>query len=329
MNEVGGGQWCANCNVGNLIDATFCSYCGAALGRPDLPPSGLPVPAPPPSGWAGAQMPAVQTGYAQPHAYQAQLQPYPAAPLPYAPQPSPYAAGPFPVPGQAGYQYAVVPTVPPQGMPAYAPQAMPPYGSQPMPAYAPQPYAPQPYGEQPAGAHYGGMPPGISINVSPVINVQAPVAPPAAPSPIVVLNNARPGPGLVVRALWFLFVGLWLGALATAVGWALCVGVVTLPIGLLILNRLPAIMTLRPASTTTQVAIVNGVTMIQTGVPSAQQPFLLRAVYFVLVGWWLSALWLALAWVLVALALVTFGLTLAPAFLMFDRTPQVLTLRNN
>ena len=316
VNEVGGGQWCANCNVGNLIDAAFCSYCGAALGRPDPPPASFTAPVPR-AGWPGGQVPTVQAGFAQSQPCQA--------------PPSPYTSGPAPLPRQMGYQYTAMPAVSPQGLPANALHGLSPYAPQPAPLYPPQPYGEQAVGGYYGGTPYAGMPPGVSINVSPVINVQAPVAQPVAPapSPIVVLNNARPGPGLVVRALWFLFVGLWLGALATAIGWALCVGVVTLPIGLLILNRLPAIMTLRPASTSTQVAIINGVTMIQTGVPSAQQPFLLRAVYFVLVGWWLSALWLALAWVLVALAFVTLGLTLAPAFLMFERTPQVLTLRNN
>jgi hypothetical protein len=122
---------------------------------------------------------------------------------------------------------------------------------------------------------------------------------------------------------------MWLGLFATVIGWVLCVLVLTLPVGLLILNRLPQIMTLRPPSRSTQVTYANGVTMITTNVGSRQLPFLLRAVYFVFIGWWLTALWLVLAWVFVAFTPVTLGMSLVPAFMMFNRVPQVLTLREN
>jgi hypothetical protein len=50
---------------------------------------------------------------------------------------------------------------------------------------------------------------------------------------------------------------------------------------------------------------------------------LLRAVYFLLIGWWFSAVWLLLAWVL---TLVTGGLALPLSFWMFDRVPALTTL---
>ena len=168
----------------------------------------------------------------------------------------------------------------------------------------------------------------LSINVSPVINMQAPVTMPMPPQPIVVVNDAA-APSLVVRALWFLFFGLWLGLIATVVGWALCVGVVTLPIGLLILNRLPAIMTLQPPTRGTQVVHAYGVTTIHTNVGPVQRPFYIRALYFAFIGWWLSAIWLVLAWIFVAFSVVTLGMSLVPAFMMFNRVPYVLTLREN
>ena len=52
-----------------------------------------------------------------------------------------------------------------------------------------------------------------------------------------------------------------------------------------------------------------------------------RALYFLLVGWWADGLWLTLAWLMVAIWPVTLGVSLAPAFLMFDRLPAVMTLR--
>ena len=52
-------------------------------------------------------------------------------------------------------------------------------------------------------------------------------------------------------------------------------------------------------------------------------PFLLRTFYFILIGWWLSALWLAAAWLLTG---ITLGLGLPLAFWMFDQTPAITTL---
>lgn len=56
-----------------------------------------------------------------------------------------------------------------------------------------------------------------------------------------------------------------------------------------------------------------------------QQPeraFLVRALYFVLVGWWLTFVWINVAWALNAtLVLLPLGLW------MLNRVPQVLTLK--
>jgi uncharacterized membrane protein YccF (DUF307 family) len=49
----------------------------------------------------------------------------------------------------------------------------------------------------------------------------------------------------LVRCVYFLFVGWWACMLTMAVAWFLSVLVVTLPVALMLLNRLPAITTLR------------------------------------------------------------------------------------
>ena len=56
------------------------------------------------------------------------------------------------------------------------------------------------------------------------------------------------GPGLLVRALWFLFIGWWLSALAIGLAYILCVTIIGLPIAFMIFNQLPLILTLRPRS---------------------------------------------------------------------------------
>jgi hypothetical protein len=144
-----------------------------------------------------------------------------------------------------------------------------------------------------------------------------------APAPSVLVLQTSRGPNILVRVLWFLFLGLWLGWIATCVGYVLCLTVIGLPLGLAVLNRLPQIMTLRAPSTALQVSSRGGVTVL--GLGTRQRPFLVRAVYFLLIGWWLSFFWLALAWLLAIFWI--FGITAAAAFLMFDRLPAVMTLR--
>ena len=145
---------------------------------------------------------------------------------------------------------------------------------------------------------------------------------------IVVIAGNR-GPNVLVRLLWFVFVGWWVGMIATGIGYVLCLTVVGLPPGLLLLNRLPGIMTLRPPSATTQVSMVGGNLSINTGVRARQLPLLIRAIYFVCIGSWLTFLCLTLAWSLMAIWPITLGLSIVPAILLFDRVPLVLTLRMN
>ena len=155
----------------------------------------------------------------------------------------------------------------------------------------------------------------------PQINVN--VVTQAAPAmPVVVLANQASGPGCLVRGLYFVFVGLWLGALWTGFAWFLLVSVLGLPLGIMMLNRLPQVMTLKPQRTQMNVTVQNGVVVV--GQSAAQQlNFFVRALYFVFVGWWFSGLWLGTAWGLMG---ATFGLALPLSFWMFDRTPAIVTL---
>jgi uncharacterized membrane protein YccF (DUF307 family) len=117
-------------------------------------------------------------------------------------------------------------------------------------------------------------------------------------------------------------VGWWLGQLAVLCAWFLNLLIVTLPLGMYILNRLPQIFTLRPSSTQWQVQQVTEDVTVVTAVEVPQRDFWLRAVYFVLVGWWFSLIWLELAW-LAGLTLVLLPLS----FWMFSASAAVTTLR--
>ena len=120
-------------------------------------------------------------------------------------------------------------------------------------------------------------------------------------TPSQTITVAQPqGAGLLVRAIYFVLIGLWLSGIWAAIAWLLCITIIGLPFGLWMLNRLPQVTTLKPQGT--------GLVLTQTGeayhADKPQHNFLLRALYFIIVGWWLSALWITLAWALCASVLV-------------------------
>lgn len=123
------------------------------------------------------------------------------------------------------------------------------------------------------------------------------------------------GPNMIVRLLWFVLVGWWLGAIVAGLAWFLNVTIIGLPLGLYLINRLPAVITLRSQESSYQ---LDG-SVLTRG--KGQHGFLIRALYFVLVGWWLSGLWMSAAYFLVVTII---GLPFA--FWMFGRVGAVTTL---
>ncbi len=122
-------------------------------------------------------------------------------------------------------------------------------------------------------------------------------------------------PNIVVRFLYFIFVGWWLGLVVSVFAWAINLTVIGLPLGLYLINRLPTMMTLRPQNQWR----LEGNVLIQE---VEQHPFLLRALYFVVVGWWLSGIWMVVGYLCV---FTVIGLPLA--FWMYGRVATVTTLR--
>jgi uncharacterized membrane protein YccF (DUF307 family) len=129
---------------------------------------------------------------------------------------------------------------------------------------------------------------------------------------------AKKNPGCLVQLVWFALVGWWLGQAWVAVAWFFAATIIGMPLAVMMLNRVPEVMALR-GETELLVRSWNG-HMVVTEVP--QYNILLRALYFVLVGWWASALWLELAY---ALCMTIIGLPLG--FWMFDWTPAIVSLR--
>ena len=134
--------------------------------------------------------------------------------------------------------------------------------------------------------------------------------------PIIVARND--GANLLIRAIYFVLIGWWLSGIWAAIAWLLSVTIIGLPLGLFMLNRLPQVVTLKPNSRNLMVTPSGQV--VHVDVP--QRPFLLRALYFVLFGWWFSAIWLAIAW---ALHVSIVGMVVG--FWMFNRTAAIVSLR--
>lgn len=135
-------------------------------------------------------------------------------------------------------------------------------------------------------------------------------------------ETSQSGPGLLIRVLWFLFIGWWLGLIWVLIAWFFNLTIIGLPLGLAMINTIPQVMTLRPSRVYTVVENRNGSQVIRQR-PLEQNPFLLRALYFLVIGFWFSLVWMLLAWLI---SLVTLGLAFPLSFWMFDRVPAVTTL---
>jgi uncharacterized membrane protein YccF (DUF307 family) len=137
-----------------------------------------------------------------------------------------------------------------------------------------------------------------------------------------VIVTTRKDPGCLVQVLWFLFVGWWAGQLWIAVAWLLMLTIIGIPLAVMMLNKVPKVIALRGQTTDLTLTTVGGGTVISTGAQVPQRNILLRAIYFLLVGWWLSAIWMELAyWA----CLTIIGLPIG--FWMFDRVPALVSLR--
>ena len=132
----------------------------------------------------------------------------------------------------------------------------------------------------------------------------------------------RSGPGCLIQLLWFSFVGSWASQVWLLLAWLLNLTIIGLPLGMWMLNRIPQIALLRaPAQLTTVMRSPDGrITLRQTDLP--QRSWILRALYFLLIGWWFSLLWLEVAWLACA-TILFFPIGIG----MFASSPKVISLR--
>lgn len=117
-------------------------------------------------------------------------------------------------------------------------------------------------------------------------------------------------PSLPVRAVWFVFVGWWLTGLLLSVAWLLNVTIIGIPLGIKLINKVPLVLSLKRRDP-----------LVEGDHSGSQQSLPLRAVWFVLVGWWASGVWTGVAY---SLTLTIVGIPLA--VWMYNKLPFVVSL---
>lgn len=135
------------------------------------------------------------------------------------------------------------------------------------------------------------------------------------------LFELKSGPHILVRVVWYLLVGWWLTAILMGIAWFAAIIIVGLPLTFYLVNRIPTALTLRPRREQfVGVTGQDGVTRYQK-LATQQASVLVRAIYFLLVGWWLSALWMIGSYVLM---LTVIGIPIG--LMMVNRLPFIFSL---
>ena len=126
---------------------------------------------------------------------------------------------------------------------------------------------------------------------------------------------------MIVRAIWYLLIGWWLGAIWTILAYLFCLTIIGLPLGTIMFNTLPKVLTLKPKEMEQIQTMVDGRPATVSGVPE-EFPFLLRVIWFFLLGWHVAGYAILIGYVL---CLTILGL---PAGLwILNRIPLLMTLK--
>jgi uncharacterized membrane protein YccF (DUF307 family) len=123
----------------------------------------------------------------------------------------------------------------------------------------------------------------------------------------------------LIRVIWFFVLGWELAGIWILVAWFLNLTIIGLPLGLWMIDRVPQVLTLKARPGAWELDLKSGRSRF---VSVRQRSWLVRGIYFVLIGWWLSLIWAAVAWILCATII---GLPIG--VLMLHALPAVTTLQ--
>ncbi len=129
-------------------------------------------------------------------------------------------------------------------------------------------------------------------------------------------RNVSENRSLLLRAVWFLLIGWWATGIWLSLAWLLNVLIITLPLGIKMINLVPLVVSLK--SPTRELVSTDEGSSVRA---SQQHGLLVRGVWFVFVGWWASLLWMAVAY------LFTISILGIPiAIWMYGKLPFVVSL---
>ena len=131
----------------------------------------------------------------------------------------------------------------------------------------------------------------------------------------------KTGPHILVRAVWYILIGWWVTGIGMVLAYLAALTILGLPLSFWLVNRIPTMLTLRPRREQyLLVAGADGVTRMKK-MATQQTNVFVRIGYFILVGWWLSAIAMAVAYVLM---LTVIGIPLG--MMVVNRLPFAFTL---
>ncbi len=124
----------------------------------------------------------------------------------------------------------------------------------------------------------------------------------------------------LIRVLWFFLIGWHVTLYWIVAAWLLNLTVIGLPLGVWMLNRVPLVLTLRMPASYQVIGLRDG-RLVAWRETVPQHGWLLRLLYFLVIGWWFSLLWALLGWLLCVTVIgLPFGVW------MLNRLPAVTTL---
>lgn len=136
-----------------------------------------------------------------------------------------------------------------------------------------------------------------------------------------VIVNEGKSPNIILRFLWFIFIGTWVGWFVISVAFICEATIIGIPVALYLFDRTPAIMTLKARRSRLAISRNAQGRLESRELRPKQHNIGLRIVYFIFIGWWFTGLWIAAA---AALAATILGVPVA--FWMVDQVPFVSSL---
>ena len=92
----------------------------------------------------------------------------------------------------------------------------------------------------------------------------------------VVVVNQRSTPGCLVQALWFMFVGWWVGSVWVGLAWVAMVTIIGIPLSVKMINKLPKVFALRETDKALIIQQQDGLTVIDIDGKTPQYNLLLH-----------------------------------------------------